>query len=235
MELILIFLAAIAPGFFLLYSIYDKDKFRPEPIGEVGKGFLLGVGSAIVSTIFALIPSFMSRYFDIPLWSQLFDAFFCAALPEELAKLLMLWLLLKNNKYFDEYFDGIVYAVSISMGFATLENILYLLSDESWISVGIARGLISVPGHYGFAVLMGYYYSLYHFKHVPNLERVKCLIILAPVLAHGIFDALLMIANIADSGGVVIMIAFFIFVNKLRKKRQEKIAELINIDKINLE
>ena len=235
MELILILLAAIAPGAFLLYSIYDKDNLQQEPIGQIGKGFLYGVCSALVAMVFALIPTVISSYIDIPFWSQLFDAFFCAALPEELAKLMMLWLLLKNNKYFDEYFDGIVYAVSISMGFATLENILYLLSDEAWISTGIARGLISVPGHYGFSVLMGYYYSLYHFKHIPNLERVKCMILLAPVLAHGIFDALLMLAGIADSGGAVIMLVFFVFVNNLRKKRQEKITELIRIDKTTLE
>lgn len=89
------------------------------------------------------------------------DAFIMAAIPEELAKFVMLWLLLRNNPYFDEHFDGIVYAVCIGMGFAGFENVLYLFDNyESWISVGIARAMFAVPGHFLTAVIMGYYYSL---------------------------------------------------------------------------
>ena len=84
---------------------------------------------------------------------------------------LVLLILLKNwnvvvrkNKYFDERIDGIVYAVAISMGFAAFENVLYLVDNyEEWLSVGLSRAVLSVPGHYAFAVLMGYYYSKVYF------------------------------------------------------------------------
>ena len=87
-------------------------------------------------------------------------AFLVAAIPEEGFKLLALWMVLKKNPFFDEHFDGIVYAVCVGLGFAAVENISYVFSHEDWASVAITRALLAVPGHYAFAVLMGYYYSI---------------------------------------------------------------------------
>ena len=82
-------------------------------------------------------------------------AFFGAAIPEEIAKLFILWLVLRNNKFFDEKMDGIVYAVCVSLGFAALENIMYLfLHSESFITVGISRAFFAVPGHFCFGILI---------------------------------------------------------------------------------
>ena len=90
----------------------------------------------------------------------LWNAFVGAAMPEEATKLLMLWLLLRRNKYFDERFDGIVYACCIGMGFAGTENVLYLFGNiENWQSVAVSRAIFAVPGHFMFAVAMGYFYS----------------------------------------------------------------------------
>ena len=96
-------------------------------------------------------------------------AFIVAALPEETFKLLALWLVLRKNPFFDELFDGIVYAVCVGLGFAAVENIGYILSYDEWVSVAISRSFLAVPGHYAFAVLMGYYYSLYNFVDHWNL------------------------------------------------------------------
>ena len=98
--------------------------------------------------------------------TDLFDttiqAFFVAALPEESFKLLALWLLLRKNPYFDEHFDGIVYAVCVGLGFAAVENVFFVVGEEgNWMGVAVNRALLAVPGHYAFAVLMGYYYSVY--------------------------------------------------------------------------
>lgn len=230
MELIFIVIAAVAPGVALLYSIYEKDKRCPEPIGQIARGFFYGVASAVFALVLELFPALLPTFVEIPIISQLFSAFIGAAIPEELAKLFMLWLLLRNNKYFDEHLDGIVYAISIAMGFASFENLLYLYSTEEWVSTGIARGLVSVPGHYGFAILMGYYYSLYHFHKNSSSQKLKWMIIVSPVIAHGVFDALLMIAEFAQEAGLLIMILFFVFTNRLRKVGQSKIAELIRKD-----
>lgn len=121
------------------------------------------------------------------------DAFVLAAIPEELAKLIMLWLLLRKNPHFDERFDGIVYAVCIGMGFAGIENVMYLaggLENGTWIGTGIVRALFSVPAHFLFAVLMGYYYSIYHFG-IDRSTKIKVMILAAPIIAHGIYDGTL--------------------------------------------
>lgn len=235
MELIFIVIAAVAPGVALLYSIYEKDKRCPEPIGQIARGFFYGVASAVFALVLELLPALLPTFVEIPIISQLFSAFIGAAIPEELAKLFMLWLLLRNNKYFDEHLDGIVYAISVAMGFASFENLLYLFSSDEWVSTGIARGLISVPGHYGFAVLMGYYYSLYHFQKESYSNKTKWLIFIAPVVAHGIFDTLLMVAQMAEELGFMIMILFFVFTNHLRKVGQSKIREMIGIDRNKFE
>ena len=154
------------------------------------------------------------------------QAFFSAALPEEGAKLLMLWLLLRHNPYFDERFDGIVYAVCVGMGFAAVENVLYLFSNyDSWLSVGIVRALFAVPGHFFDAVIMGYYYSHYHFGTRRN-PATKALILAAPVVAHGIYDGILFSYDIDDGVAVVALILFLIFFNRLKKTGRRLIDEL---------
>lgn len=230
MELVFILIAAVAPAFVLLYSINDKDKDFPEPKTQIAKGFFYGILSALMAMFIGLFTEPLVSLFYVPVISQVATAFIEAAIPEECVKLFMLWLLLRNNKHFDEYLDGVVYAISVSMGFAAFENILYLLSSDEWVSTGIVRALVSVPGHNGFAILMGYYYSLYHYSKNKELKRNKYMIIVAPVLAHGIFDALLMVAQITEAFGFIIMILFFIFTNKLRKIGQQRILELIQKD-----
>ena len=151
-----------------------------------------------------------------------------AAIPEELAKLFMLWLLLRKNPFFDEHFDGIVYAVCIGLGFATLENMFYLfdgIDDGAWIETGIIKPFISVPAHYFFAILMGYYYSIYHFVIDRSIKAV--MILAAPVIAHGIFDAILFSMQINESLSGIIMILFIVFFTELKKRAKEKITYLI--------
>ena len=157
------------------------------------------------------------------------DSFLFAAIPEELAKLFMLWLLQRKNPFFDEHFDGIVYAVCIGLGFAALENVFYLLGgieDWSWIGTGIMRAFISVPAHYFFAILMGYYYSVYHFG-IDRSIKAKTMILAAPVIAHGIFDAILFSMQVNESLSGIIMILFIVFFTKPKNRAKEKVTLLI--------
>ena len=158
------------------------------------------------------------------------DAFVFAAIPEELAKFIMLWLLLRKNPHFDEKFDGIVYAVCIGMGFAGIENVMYLaggIDDGSWIRIGISRALFSIPGHFFFAVLMGYYYSLYHFG-IDRSPKAKAMILVAPILAHGLFDGILFCMNVDEGLALICLFLFLYFFNKLRKRGKERIESLMN-------
>ena len=136
---------------------------------------------------------------------------------------------IRKNSFFDEHFDDIVYSVCIGLGFAALENIFYLLGgieDGTWVTTGIVRALISVMGHYFFDILMGYYYSLYHFG-IERGESTKFMILLAPILAHGLFDTLLFSAQIDESLSGLFMILFIIFFSILRKKAKKRLNELL--------
>ena len=139
-------------------------------------------------------------------------AFLGAAIPEELAKFVLLWLFLRNNRHFDERMDGIVYAVCISLGFAGLENMLYVIGDEDWMSVALSRAVFSVPGHFCFGVIMGYFYSLSRFTWT-NLHWNKAMTIVAPIVAHGVFDAILFISGVLDYQwlSLILMLVFIVF------------------------
>lgn len=225
----LLIIAALAPVAVLLWQILRRDAANPEPPRMLAKAFLYGMISTAVT--FVLLP-FTEALGDLIVLNDTAlsvafkQAFFSAALPEEGAKLLMLWLLLRNNPYFDERFDGIVYAVCVGMGFAAVENVLYLFSNyDSWLSVGIVRALFAVPGHFFDAVIMGYYYSHYHFGTRRN-PATKTLILAAPVVAHGIYDGILFSYDIDDGVAVVALILFLIFFNRLKKTGRRLIDEL---------
>lgn len=231
MELLFLLIAALAPATVLLWYIYNKDKKQPEPTNWLLKAFGYGILSVLLSLIIIIpIEAIFGIGVDTDVYTSVVDAFasafISAAIPEELAKFTMLWLLLRKNPFFDEKFDGIVYSVCIGMGFAGIENIMYLIQSDSWISLGIVRALFSVPGHFLFAVLMGYYYSLYHFG-IDRSNKTKAMILAAPILAHGIYDGILFSIDVDESLAVIGLILFLYFFNKLRKKGKERILELM--------
>ena len=211
MLFLFILTTAVVPALILVGFIYFKDRIRREPTGQILKGFGFGALSALASFLVSMPLLWLGFY---PADATTFGghvatAFFGAAIPEELAKLFMLWLLLRNNKYFDEYADGMVYAVCIGMGFAALENIGYLFNNaESWVSVGLLRALVPIPGHFFFAITMGYFYSLASFGDPEKRSLNLCLAFLVPMLLHGAFDALLMVSTLG--GGLAALLLFFI-------------------------
>ena len=234
MQITLILISALTPAAVLLWYIYRKDKVQPEPTKWLLKAFGFGVLSVFFSFVFSVPATLLlgmeidaSTYTSV---SKAFaDAFALAAIPEELSKFIMLWLLLRKNPHFDEKFDGIVYAVCIGMGFAGIENVMYLaggIEDGSWIGIGISRALFSIPGHFFFAVLMGYYYSLYHFG-IDRSPKAKAMILVAPILAHGLFDGFLFCMNVDEGLALICLFLFLYFFNKLRKKVKERINSLI--------
>lgn len=233
MTTILIIALALLPIGVLGFYINYKDKEKPEPTKLLLKAFFFGVLSVFVSLCISTPFKVMGLFSDTManIWDGLSTAFFGAAIPEEIAKFLMLWLVLRNNKYFDEKMDGIVYAVCVSLGFAALENLMYLFQNaETFISVGIVRALISVPGHFCFGVLMGYYFSLARFSPISQ-KRNYTLTLVAPILVHGIFDALLFISNVTPAIGGIILIVFLVFCRKMWKYASKKVAEHLHRDR----
>ena len=124
-------ISALIPILALIVYIYWCDKHSPEPISQLIKATMYGVLSIFLSLCMSIPAQYMGLYPEDP--ANFIDgirtAFYGAAIPEELAKLAMLWLLLRK-KTFQHRLDGIVYAVCISLGFAGLENILYVVANS---------------------------------------------------------------------------------------------------------
>lgn len=209
----LLFVLAIIPVVIILTYIYLKDRNK-EPWSLLIKLFVLGVASCFlvlfVSELLFMIFPFMSKdtaymtFFETMAYS-----FIGVALVEEFCKWLMTFVGAYNHKAYDEVYDGIVYSVYVSLGFACLENILYVFMNNS-IAVGISRGILAVPGHACDAVFMGYYLSLakvYASQGKKSLEKKNLVLsVLVPTILHGIYDFCLF-ANMD-----ILLLVFFVFV-----------------------
>ena len=188
----IIFILAILPVIVLASYIYKKDKYEKEPLSMLILAFFLGILAipmdiAVVGIINLIIPG----------ETVFHQAFFEAGIPEEFCKWALFMLIIWRNKNFNEFFDGIVYACFIGLGFACVENMMYVFGSESYgaaFHTGVMRALLSVPGHFLFAVIMGYFLGMAKFR--PQ-QRRKYLILgyVCPMIAHGLFDYLLMLSS----------------------------------------
>jgi RsiW-degrading membrane proteinase PrsW (M82 family) len=231
MNMITMLIASLLPAVLLLLYIWKKDT-QKEPTYMLMKDVSWGIGIIIPVIVVEKIIGLMllgENGSPTTLVDTTAMAFLVAAIPEESFKLLALWMVLKKNPFFDEHFDGIVYAVCVGLGFAAVENISYVFSHDDWASVAISRALLAVPGHYAFAVLMGYYYSVYHF--VNRSPKVAICVLLAPVLAHGIYDALAMASLVNPYVGGIGFVVLIYFCIKMHKRAQAKVVELVKKDK----
>ncbi len=194
---------AILPVILLMIYIYRQDKYEREPIGLLLLTFFGGMLSIpldflIIDLIELIIPS---------TGTPTYSAFLQAGIPEELSKFIILMIIIWRNKNFNEYIDGIVYATFLGLGFAIVENIGYVFDVEiGGVGTGILRAFLSVPGHFLFAVIMGYFMSMAKFN--PNRKTFYLFLSFAlAALAHSLFDWLLMI-----SGSVNVFVSFVIFI-----------------------
>jgi len=228
--------AALLPVCLLAFYILKKDKDKPEPTSILLKAGFFGILSGLL-VIIAAIP-FPDFYDLFPVLQETVlgacgDALFTAAIPEEAAKLFMLWLVIRKNPYFDEYLDGIVYATCVGLGFAGFENILYLFSNlDNFVSIAIVRALFSVPGHFFYAVVMGYFISLAYFASYSNGRRIRYWILafLVPVLLHFIFDTILFSMQVASGIVGLLLILFLVFCIWVRKYASKKINMMKSAD-----
>lgn len=228
------FLSAILPVLILLWFIYRKDKNQPEPIGKLILTFFVGCLSVVPAGLMeaALTPLAPSAETS-PVLNGLFNGYCVAGLCEELCKLLLLLWVIWKSRHFDEYFDGIVYAAYLSLGFACVENISYVMQGGDPMGTAFMRGLLAVPAHFLFAVTMGYYVSLAKFDPAGRQKHLF-FALLYPVLLHGTYDALLMVSsNLGGSDSMVstgitgvLFIVFIIFDVRMWKWGLKRIKRL---------
>ena len=187
-----LFITAITPGIALALIIYWFDRHDREPIRMLLKVFLMGMIYVIPTVFVENLLSYYNVFAGV--FGVAFTAFIIAGLTEEFMKRRVVLKYVYFNPVFDEKLDGIVYCVMSALGFATIENIMYVVFRFPDVeSVGLYRGILAVPAHMLFAITMGYYLSLAKFSDSPEQFQTylkKSLIV--PATFHGIFDFILM-------------------------------------------
>ena len=188
---VLLFLSVL-PAALLIIFIYRQDKYQKEPFKSLCKAFFGGMLAVVFTIVTVRIIDYTIGLIPYLNQTVFYDSFITAGIPEELCKFLIFMIFIWNDKNFDEYFDGIVYASFISLGFATVENIMYVMPGG--IGTGIVRALISVPAHFLFGVILGYFLSLAKFNS-DKKGRYIIIGLLIAMAAHGLFDWLLMFSD----------------------------------------
>ncbi|ANB56155.1 protease prsW [Anoxybacillus sp. B7M1] len=174
--------AGIAPGVALLSYFYLKDEYETEPLSLVLRTFLFG--AILVFPIMFIQHVLRLEGIASEKWIQ---AFLSSGLLEEFVKWFIVYFFIFDHEEFDEPYDGIVYSASVSLGFATLENILYLLANG--VEFAVTRALLPVSSHALFAVMMGFYLGKAKFQGKRYLHLA--LSFLLPFLLHGTYDFIL--------------------------------------------
>ena len=173
---------AISPALICLFYMYIRDKYEKEPFRLLLVGLIFGAVSIFpIMQIEGLLASFMpilGRYGE-----AFYESFFVASLAEEGFKFILLFLIFYKHKERNEPIDAIIYAVFLSLGFAMVENVLYVFHpDIGGIDTALSRALISVPAHGLFGIIMGYYFA------EGKLFRA----FLVPFIIHGVYDFILL-------------------------------------------
>ncbi|MCD4780976.1 MAG: PrsW family intramembrane metalloprotease [Candidatus Omnitrophica bacterium] len=193
-QILMSFVMAAVPSLLLTVYFYRQDKRSPEPKRLILKIFLLGVIFTFPVYILETIISRTNIYFSIsPFLFYFFEAFVVAGLCEEYIKLGIVKRYVYHDRHFNEVMDGIVYAVVASLGFACMENILYVLNG-TW-RTALARAFTAVPMHAVCSGMMGYYVGLA--KFATTKKREEFLIsrgFWQAVLIHGTYNLLLFVS-----------------------------------------
>lgn len=236
---------AIAPGVAISAYIIFKDEYNREPRRHLIISFLLGMFSVSpalgLEIAAAQIISKFSVFFKTTTGIAI-NAYFFVALPEEICKFFMLLWYAYRKKEFDEPFDGIVYAVMVGMGFATVENISYV--SQYGMMTGIMRLFLAVPAHASFAIIMGYFMGKARF----SAQKEHFLLFLGvfwAIVFHGSYDFFLFLQQSHKTGtdntsllmflGAVISLITGIILSKKAIKEHLKISALQNTNQYNVE
>ena len=215
-------LLAVAPILIIIIYIYCKDKYEKEPKGLLLISFVFGaIVSIIITTILYLgFDIILPLKDESSILQQFIKAFFVVALVEEFSKYVIVRYFAQPKFEFNEPFDGIIYAVMVSMGFAATENVFYVL--EGGAEVAVLRAFTAVPAHATFGILMGYFMGKAKFSK----SRIKLNFygLALAVLFHGAYDFFLFIDFIPGIwiGAFISLIIGIVLSRKAIKKHQER-------------
>lgn len=229
---ITLFILALLPVILLGYYVYSNDTEK-EPKKFLIKLFIGGLGSALLTVISSLVldnifPFLKANFETYNLFQLVCYSFVFVAFVEEVSKFIMTYLISYRSKEYDQLYDMIVYAVFVSLGFAWIENLLYVL--EGGVVVAIFRLLLAVPAHAADGVFMGYYLSLSKFADVKNNQKLKrkylLYSVLVPTLFHGLYDFF------AYYGGYMMLIGIIVFACFTFYKANKKLKQMASIGNV---
>ncbi len=208
--MIILCLLALLPPAALMYVIYQQDKIEKEPAKLLAKIFAFGCLSTIPAIVLEMVGGAILGMF-LPTYSVLYivlENFIVVAMSEEFVKMMGAKLAAWKSPEFNYKFDSIVYCVFSALGFAALENLLYVLPGG--FHVGVARSFLSIPGHCIFGIIVGYYFGLAKEAEVrgdkAGAKKLLWKSIIMASLAHGFYDCALSL------GSTLMMLLFFVFV-----------------------
>lgn len=219
---------ALAPGCAIILYIYLKDKHEREPVSLLIVSFIYGCISTLVTMSISYPINLLILTKEDDVVEQFFNAFFKVALIEEFSKFIFVRFVLYRNKNFNEPFDGIVYAVIVSMGFATVENIVYVF--QYGFATGILRLFTAVPAHAAFGILMGYFLGKAKFTHRRNFY-LSLAALLIPTVFHGTYDYFWFISYVPGiwTGAIISLIASLILSRKAIRLHQQASPFIIQV------
>lgn len=204
----IILVLAIAPGVFWLWFFYQRDTLEPEPKVLIAQTFFRGVLLAIPVLLVQAPFLFLQ---------ELFLFVVVAPVTEEIGKYWVVRGGVYNSAEFDEPVDGIVYAAAAALGFASIENVGYLLgtyyntfqlegnasASVAVLTLFVVRSLLSVPGHALWSSLWGYALGVAKFSPPPRRQRLIRDGVMLSILFHGLFNGLLVIFPPAALGVLI--------------------------------
>lgn len=216
---------ALAPVFIIAGYIYFRDKYEKEPIKLLLYALLLGAFTVIPILFVESFLSGFNEMFD-GLAAAAWNAFAVAAFTEELFKFLALYLLIWKSPEFNEKLDGIVYSVFISLGFAAVENVLYVTGHG--FETGIMRAITAVPAHAIFGITMGFYFGMARFYEKERKSLIWKSLGYA-ILLHGIYDFILFTGI---QWLIIVFIGFviYLYISGLKRIKELSKQSIYNTD-----
>lgn len=222
-------LLAVIPPLFLMHYVYQMDRIEREPKGLIFKLVVLGMISCFPAGLIesVLCEVLFSVLDETSLFTILLENFLIIAAAEEAVKLFVTKTTWKNPE-FNYCFDGVVYAVAAAIGFALLENLMYVFSDDGGLGTAVMRAITSIPGHCTFGVFMGIYYgeAKYAEQH-GDMALCRSLLNKAyriPLLLHGLYDFIL------STNYDFMIIVFFVYIIILYRYAKKRIRSFAEID-----
>lgn len=224
---------ALLPAIALAVWIYRQDKIEREPRKLLWKIFFLGVLSVIPTIILELILGDVVGLFfeETSVAYIVLDNFICVAVVEEYWKMKAAKKAAWKDPAFNYKFDAIVYCVTSALGFAAIENVIYVM--DGGLDTAISRMLLSVPSHAIDGVIMGYFFGMAKEADLKGdkKRRKQCLrrSVLVPAIEHGIYDTSLSL----DSDWLMLFFLLFVIVidiwaYRFVKKQARQDRELVH-------